>query len=119
MPVRIGRRELLAGLGGALARPIVVYAQQPERLRVIGMLAGIASDDSWTKARVSAFVQELRQRGWIEGHNMRIELRGGAGNAADTRKYAAELVAFAPDAILSMGSISADVLLQMTLTIPI
>ena len=75
--------------------------------------------NSWTKARTGAFVQELQQRGWIEGRNLRIDHRGGAGNAANTRKYAAELVALAPDVILAMGNISADFLLQVTHTVPI
>jgi putative tryptophan/tyrosine transport system substrate-binding protein len=113
------RRAFIAALGGAAAWSLAARAQQPERMRRIGMLTGIASDDSWTRARTGAFMQELHERGWIEGRNLRIDLRGGSGNATDTRKYAAELVALAPDAILAMGNISADFLLQVTRTVPI
>jgi putative ABC transport system substrate-binding protein len=113
------RRKFISLVGGAATWTFAARAQQSERMRRIGMLTGIASDDSWTTARTGAFVQELHERGWMEGRNLRIDLRGGAGNAANTRKYAAELVALAPDAILAMGNISADFLLQVTRTVPI
>ena len=64
---------------------------------------GAAAEESETKARVTAFLQELKHLGWDEGRNVRIEMRSSAGNAGAARKYAAELVAFAPDVILAVG----------------
>jgi putative tryptophan/tyrosine transport system substrate-binding protein len=62
------RREFFTLLGGAaVSGPLAARAQQSERMRRIGMLTGIASDDSWTTARTGAFVQNLHERGWMEG----------------------------------------------------
>jgi putative ABC transport system substrate-binding protein len=88
-------------------------------MRRIGVLTGIAVDDPETQARYAAFLQGLQQLGWVDGRNVRIDTRSAAGNAADTRKYAAELVALAPDVILAIGSVSAGALLQETRTVPI
>ena len=74
-----------------------------ERVRRIGILTGIAGEDAQTKVRIAAFLQELQKLGWTEGRNVRIDIRAGAGNLATTRKYAAELVALAPDVILATG----------------
>ena len=95
------RREFISLLGGAAAWPLAARAQQAERMRRIGMLTGIAGEDAQTKVRISAFLQELQNLGWTEGRNLRIDIRAGAGNLADIRKYAAELVALAPDVILA------------------
>jgi putative ABC transport system substrate-binding protein len=117
------RREVIAFFGGAAAasllRPNAAHAQQPERMRRIGVLIGIASDDPVAQTRYAAFLQGLQQLGWIDGRNLRIETRWAAGNAADTRKYAAELVALAPDVIVSIGSANVGSLLQATRTVPI
>ena len=114
------RREFITFLGGAAAAwPVVARAQQPERIRRIGMLTGIAGEDAQTKVRVAAFLQELKKFGWTEGRNLRIDLRGGAGNLAATRKYAKELVALAPDVILASGATPMALLLEATHTIPI
>jgi putative tryptophan/tyrosine transport system substrate-binding protein len=114
------RRDFITLLGGAAATwPFAARAQQPEPMRRIGILTGIAGEDAQTKLRVTAFSQELQKLGWIEGRNLRIDLRGGAGNIADTRKYARELVALAPDVILASGSTPAALLLEATHTIPI
>ena len=83
----------------------------------IGVITGIAVDDPQTKAQYAAFLQGLQQLGWIDGRNVRIDIRWAAGNAADTRKYAAELVALAPDVILVVGT-SLEQLLQVTRTVP-
>jgi putative ABC transport system substrate-binding protein len=72
-------------------------AQQAERVRRIALLTGIAGEDAQTKIRIAAFLLELQKLGWTEGRNVRIDIRAGAGNLATTRKYAAELVALAPD----------------------
>jgi ABC-type uncharacterized transport system substrate-binding protein len=114
------RREFIRVLGGAVAaHPLIARAQQPERMRRIGMLTGIAGDDAQTTDRTTAFLQELQKFGWTEGRNLRIDLRAGAGSAVTTRKYAAELVALQPDVILATGTISVNLLLDLTRTIPI
>jgi putative ABC transport system substrate-binding protein len=88
-------------------------------MRRIGVLAGAAADNADAQARHAAFLQELQQLGWSDGRNMRIDSRWAAGNAADTRKHAAELVALAPDVIVAFGSVSVGPLLQATRTLPI
>jgi putative tryptophan/tyrosine transport system substrate-binding protein len=113
------RREFITLIGGAAAAwPLAARAQQTERVRRIGVLTGIANEPD-TQARHAAFLQELRQLGWTEGRNVRIDARWAAGNAADTGKYAAELVALAPDVILAIGSGTVAALLQATRTVPI
>src|SRR6266513_2535900 len=114
------RREFITLLGGAAAAwPLAARAQQGERMRRIGVLTGTAADDPEAQARQAAFVQGLAQLGWTDGRNVRIDARWTAGNAADTRKYAAELVALAPDVILVGGGASIGELLQATRTVPI
>jgi ABC-type uncharacterized transport system substrate-binding protein len=114
------RRDFITLLGGAAATwPFAARAQQPEPMRRIGILTGIAGEDAQTKLRVTAFSQELQKLGWTEGRNLRIDLRGGAGNVAETRKYAKELVALAPDVILASGATPVALLLEATHTVPI
>src|SRR6516164_11609844 len=98
------RREFISLLGGAAATwPLAARAQQGEHMRRLGIIIGPAGEESETKDRITAFLQELKHLGWAEGRNIQIEMRAGAGagNAA-ARKYAAELVAFAPDVILAV-----------------
>ena len=119
MAIDIGRRQFISALGGAaVALPFTVHAQQSERMRRIGVLLPVAADDPVPHAFYAAFVQGLQQLGWTDGHNVRIDTRWGAGNAADIRKYAAELVSLAPDVILAVG-VSVEPLLQATRTVPI
>jgi len=113
------RREFIAGLGGAAAWPVMARAQQPERMRRVGTLTASAVDDPDAQARQAALLQGLTQLGWIEGRNLRIDARAAAGNADNTRKYAAELVALAPDVIVAGGSAPVEPLLQATRTVPI
>ena len=114
------RRDFITLLGGAAATwPFAARAQQPEPMRRIGILTGIAGEDAQTKVRITAFLQELQKFGWTEGRNLRIDLRGGAGNIVDTRKYAKELVAIAPDVILASGATPVALLLEATRTVPI
>ena len=114
------RREFITLLGGAaVAWPLAARAQQPERLRRIGVLMTTAVGDAVGQARIAAFVQALQQLGWTDGRNMRIDARWGGGYADDTRKYAAELVALAPDVILAPGGSTVGPLLQATRTVPI
>ena len=98
------RREFITLAGGAAAAwPLAARAQQSERMRRIGVLSGGAGGDLELKARIAAFVQGLAQLGWTDGRNVRIDYRWAAGNAENYRKYAAELVALAPDVILAPG----------------
>ena len=114
------RRDFITLLGGAAATwPFAARAQQPEPMRRIGILTGIAGEDAQTKVRITAFLQELQKFGWTEGRNLRIDLRAGAGNIIDTRKYAIELVALAPDVILASGATPVALLLEATRTVPI
>ena len=114
------RREFITFLGGvAAAWPIAARAQQPEQMRRVVMLTGITGEDLQTKARIAAFLQELQRLGWTEGRNLRIDSRAGAGNLVTMRKYAAELVALAPDVILASGAASVTALLEATHTVPI
>jgi putative ABC transport system substrate-binding protein len=114
------RRDFITLLGGAAATwPFAARAQQPEPMRRIGILTGIAGEDAQTKVRITAFLQDLQKFGWTEGRNLRIDLRGGAGNIVDTRKYAKELVALAPDVILASGATPVALLLEATRTVPI
>ena len=116
----IGRRELLAALGGAaVAWPLAARAQQPGGIRRVGVLMSAAADDPLWQARVTAFRQVLQQLGWTDGRNVRIDIRWAGGNADDSRKYAAELVALAPDVILAVGGSVVGTLLQATRTVPI
>jgi putative ABC transport system substrate-binding protein len=113
----IRRREFIAGLGAA-AWPVVARGQQPERMRRIGALIGVAAS-SFGQARYEAFLQGLQQLGWTEGRNVRIDARFALGNTPEMRKNVAELVALAPDAILAEGSTGLAPFLQATRTVPI
>jgi ABC-type uncharacterized transport system substrate-binding protein len=114
------QREFITLLGGAAATwPLAARAQQPERMRRIGVFINPVADDPVTQARLAAFVEGLQQLGWTDGRNVRIDTRWSAGNPDDTRKSAAELVALAPDVILVNGSAAAGPLLQATRTVPI
>src|SRR5262245_33722199 len=115
----LGRRKFLATLGGAAAWPLAAHAQQPERMRRIGVLIPYAADDPEGRARIAAFLQGLQQLGWTEGRNVRIDFRWGAANAERIRRDAAELVALAPDVILASGTSTVGPLLQATRTVPI
>src|SRR5262245_65522332 len=114
------RREFITLLGGAaVAWPVAARAQQGERMRRVGVLTNLAETDSEGRARDEAFVQGLRQLGWTEGDNLRIDRRWTEGDAERGRQHATELVALAPDVILTTGSAGLIPLLQVTRTIPI
>ena len=117
MAVTIGRRELLAALGGAAAWPLAARAQQGERVRRIGVLMNLTDDDLEASARVTALAQGLQQLGWTDGRNVQIDYRWGAIDADRTRRYAAELVALAPDVILAVGGPAVVALQQAALPI--
>jgi putative ABC transport system substrate-binding protein len=113
------RREFIALIGGAAAWPLAARAQQPERMRRIGMLMSLTPDDPDGRARSDAFLQGLQRSGWIDGRNIQIDHRWGGGDADNFRKYAAELVALAPDALLASGTVTVAPLLQATRKVPI
>jgi putative ABC transport system substrate-binding protein len=101
------------------AWPRAARAQQPERMRRIGMLMASNADDAEAQARIAAFVRGLQQLGWTVGKNVRIDYRLAGIDADTLRKYAAELVALAPDVILAQSSPTIAALLQATHTVPI
>jgi putative tryptophan/tyrosine transport system substrate-binding protein len=115
------RRDFVALLGGAAAAwPLAAHAQQPERIRRVGVLTGAGGpNDEEAPARKAALEQGLQRAGWVEGGNLRIDYRFPAANPEATRKYAAELVALAPDVIVSSGTASMAPLLQATRIVPI
>ena len=116
------RREFITLLGGAaaVAWPLAARAQQPERVRRIGVLMASAADDSESQARIAAFLQGLQQLGWADGRNVRIDTRWATTDADDIRRHAAELAALAPDVLVAAtGTVTAAPLLQATRTVPI
>jgi putative ABC transport system substrate-binding protein len=113
------RREFITLLGGAAAWPLAARAQQPNRMRRIGMLMGQAANDPEGQTRIIALVQGLAQLGWTFGQNARIDTRWGAGNPDDIRKYAEELAGLAPDIILADGASTVGPLLQVTRSVPV
>jgi len=115
----VKRRELITLLGAAAAWPLAAKAQQGERMRRIGVLMPSAADDPEFQARITAFLQGLAQLGWLDGRNVRIDTRWGVADTDRIRKYAAELVALAPDVILANSSAAIAPLLQATRTVPI
>jgi putative ABC transport system substrate-binding protein len=114
------RREFITLLGGAAAAlPLAARAQQPQPMRRVGWLFSLAEDDPEGTVRIAAFRQTLADLGWSEGGNLRIDYRWGGAAADVRRKQAAELVALAPDVIVSVGTAATAPLLQGTRTIPI
>ena len=114
------RRDFLGVVSGAaVALPLAARAQQPERVRHIGMLNALGSDDPEAQARIAAFEQALQQLGWVVGRNLKIDVRQLGGDADRLRSYVAELVALTPDVILTIGSVAVAPLQQATRTIPI
>src|SRR6266446_3490007 len=114
------RREFITLLGGAAAAwPLAAHAQQPDRVRRIGVLMPLAADDLEGKARVAAFAEGLQQLNWTDGRNVRIETRWGAGDADRYRRYAAELVALAPDVILAATAAVTGAVQRATRAVPI
>jgi putative tryptophan/tyrosine transport system substrate-binding protein len=119
--IDIRRRDFIALVGGtAAAWPLVARAQQPERMRRIGVLAGGAvANDADTQERNAVFAKSLQELGWVIGRNVRIDFRYGLGDAANVRKYVEELVALRPDVVLASGASALAPLLQATRTVPI
>jgi putative ABC transport system substrate-binding protein len=116
----VRRRDFIKVIGcSAAAWPLVVYAQQAEQMRRVGILMNRSESDSEGRARLVAFRQALEKLGWDEGRNIRIDIRWGDDKLDLERKYAGELVALAPDVILASGTMSVTALQALSRTIPI
>ena len=114
------RREFLGVLAGAVAvLPRVARAQQGERVRRVGVLMPFTANDPEAQARNALFEQSLRELGWMVGRDLQIDYRWPGGEAASIRRDAAELVALAPDVIMTVGSLTMGPMQQATQTIPI
>src|SRR5207247_11019687 len=119
MRMKMKRRAFISLLGAAAAWPLAARAQQPDRMRRIGVLMPLAATDAEGQARLAAFVQGLQQLGWTDGHNVRIDTRWTVGDAARIRRDAEELLSLAPDVILAGGGQVMTPLLQATRAVPI
>jgi putative tryptophan/tyrosine transport system substrate-binding protein len=115
----VRRRDFVRFLGGAAAWPLAARAQQPERVRRVGVLMDTDESNSDGQARIAAFRDALRTLGWIEGRNIQIEYRWGGGDVERTRGYAAELVSFNPDVIFAYAAAQLAPLSRETRSIPI
>src|SRR5579864_1877288 len=114
------RRQFIQLVASSVASwPLAARAQQPERMRRLGVLMPYSASDPQVQARIGALVRGLRQLGWSDGSSIRIDYRWSAGNEDDTRKYAAELVALTPDVIFTSGSAGVGPMQRATRTIPI
>jgi putative ABC transport system substrate-binding protein len=116
---RLNRREFVTLLSGVAAWPLVAHGQQPERMRRIGVLMNRASDNPEGQDRLAAFHQGLQELGWGVGRNVRIDTRWSEDNADRSAKYAAELIALAPDIILASGTLAVTALQRISRTLPI
>src|SRR5499426_3617088 len=110
------RREFMTLLGGVVAWPLAARAQQSPR---VGVLMGFPATDSVAEAYLAAFVQALRQFGWIEGQNLRIDIRWNAGGAALGQTYAAQLIGLQPEVILASTTKNLEVIREATTTVPV
>ena len=114
------RRQFITLLGGAAATwPIVARAQQPERMRRIGVLMNAAATETRPQSYVATFMEALRQLGWTEDQNLRVDIRWNAGDAALARTYAAQLIGLMPDVILASSTTNLTVIQQATSTVPV
>jgi putative ABC transport system substrate-binding protein len=114
------RREFIMLLGGAAAAwPLSAHAQQPERIRRVGVLMQLAEGDPESRIQVAAFLQSLSELGWTVGRNLRLDTRWGEGDADRIRRQAVELVALSLDAVLAPGGTVVGALQQASHTVPI
>jgi len=120
MASHIGRRKFLATLGGAaVAWPLAAHAQQAERMRRVGVLMPLTAGDAEVRARSAVIELTLYQLGWTVGENLQIDYRLPGGAAEPIRRYAAELVALAPDVIVTIGNATIGPMQEATRSIPI
>jgi putative ABC transport system substrate-binding protein len=115
----IRRREFITGLGGAVAWPLAARAQQPQRMRRIGVLMSLSPDDPEGQDRLAAFLQGLQEAGWAVGRNVRIDTRWAAADADRFRRYSEELLTLAPDVVFASTNQAVATLQRATRTLPI
>jgi putative ABC transport system substrate-binding protein len=113
------RRQFIAGLGGVAAWPLAAWAQQPGRVRRVGVLMAFDENDPEAKAYLSGFTQGLAELGWTDGRNLRMDVRWTAGNVDRMRMSAKELLDLQPDVILAHGTPATAAFQRETRTIPI
>jgi putative ABC transport system substrate-binding protein len=113
------RRTFIAGLGAAAARPLTARGQASNQMRRIGVLMTTTADEPLSQANLAAFAQGLQELGWVVGRNVRIDYRWGGGDLDLFRRYAAELVALKPDAVLATAGSVVGAFQQLSRTIPI
>ena len=113
------RREFIAGLGSAVAWPVAAHAQQPDRMRRVGVLATGIELDQTIQPLIVAFREGMAKLGWVEGRNLRLDGRFSGTDLNRFRAYAAELVSFDPDVIVTGGTQATTAMQQQTQTIPI
>src|SRR5262245_36614157 len=119
MTAKMRRRGFILALGGAVAWPLAAHAQQGERMRRLGVLMHLPENDPEAEERMRAFLQGLQQLDWTEGRNLRIDYRFGAADVDRARRYAAELIALAPDVIQASGTGPMAAVHEATRTVPI
>jgi putative ABC transport system substrate-binding protein len=117
--VRMRRREFITLLGGLAAWPIAARAQQPERMRRVGVLMNVTADDVAHLANIAAFREVMAQSGWTDGRNVKIDVRWSGGDVVRLRKDAEELLGLRPDVIVAGFGPTTGVLQQLTRTVPI
>jgi putative ABC transport system substrate-binding protein len=114
----VKRREFITLIGAAAAWPFAARAQQPGRMRRVGVLIPLAAADPEAQARIGAFLQGMQEFGWTLGRNLRINYRW-ASDLSSLSRYATELVALAPDVILANANPSIAALQRATVSVPI
>jgi putative ABC transport system substrate-binding protein len=115
----VRRRDFITLLGGAAAWPVTARAQQPDRMRRIGVLMNVPADTQWGQAYIAAFREALSRLGWSDGGNLRIDVRWGENDIERDRKYATELVGLAPELVLASGTLSVAALRHVARNLPI
>src|SRR5262245_36814103 len=115
----IGRREFITLLGGAAAWPLAARAQQGERVRRVGLLMSVETNDPEMQGLVGALTQGLRETGWTVGRDLQIELRNSAGNVPRLRKDAEDLIALGSEVIVAGVGPTTSILQQLTRTVPV
>ena len=113
------RRQFIVGLGGAAAWPMVARAQQPGQVRRIAVLMNGVATGGQDQSYLAAFIEGMRQLGWTEGQNLRIDVRWNAGDAELSRIYAAQLIGLMPDVVLASSTTNLTVIRQATGTVPV
>src|SRR5207253_9717936 len=118
--IQVRRPEFVVTLGGAVATlPLAAHAQQPERMRRIGVLMHVTESDPDGRARLTAFVKTLEELGWSEGRNLHLDIRWGPDDPNRYPRQAAELVATGPDVLVAPTSFTVAALLRATRNVPI